>query len=301
MNENLPETYILAIPGSEDTQELPRQELRAKIAQGEITPAHWVWSPGHQDWKQVSEIPDLQTALPSSKQPFGLKTKSLPFFNPNAPSAETSAAPAAKKSSRKKSRTSSRSREKEESGFPFVSILFALLFLALAGIIGANYVLIDEPLEDNLAQTPFILVPIHAHLGGFVQPNALVIHVLPNSGITEDNFADLLFTLAKSTPTPPFNQKSFGVVELTSAWVGQYALTGTDWQTFAGMAQASAQDRKDFVLDHLADPTGKPLIIKSKDANPADLQTARDKIWDDLLAHFLSKQVDGQASQVTST
>jgi hypothetical protein len=49
-------TYIVAIPGTDHTQEMSRLEVLDKIAKGEMTPEYWVWSAPDQDWKQISQI-----------------------------------------------------------------------------------------------------------------------------------------------------------------------------------------------------------------------------------------------------
>jgi hypothetical protein len=302
MNDASPEMYTVAVPGTDETQEFTRQDLLSKMARGEITPSHWVWSPEAQDWKQISEIPALQ--------PIQKTSRVSSFFNPlrsksdAAPvtAAAASVAPVRNYStnpSRKKG-GSSRTRTRKEEGFPVFSLVLALLFLAVAGVVAANYMLVEEPLNDSIAETPYVLVPVHAHLGGFVQPGALVIHVLPSQEVTAGNFSDFLFTLATSTPPQPFNQKPFNVVELTPAWVSQYAFSGTDWQQFAQMKQASAEDRKNFLLDHLASVGGQPLIPGAAKLAPRDLKTAREKIWNELMASFMPKSANAQGNLITT-
>src|SRR5271156_2156282 len=56
---------ILHVKGTEaQTTELPRQIVRAAISQGQITHSQLIWSPAHNAWKQVRELPDL---LPSQR------------------------------------------------------------------------------------------------------------------------------------------------------------------------------------------------------------------------------------------
>jgi hypothetical protein len=59
------ERLILHVKGTEaQTKELPKQEVRAAISQGQITHSQLIWSPRENTWKQVRELPDL---LPSQK------------------------------------------------------------------------------------------------------------------------------------------------------------------------------------------------------------------------------------------
>jgi hypothetical protein len=279
MSELLPETYTFSIPGTDQTEELPRGEVLARMARGQITPQHWVWSPEDNDWKQVGEIPSLQAALPvKSIDP------EAPIL-PGAPASKTALGPlgpiaippivAPPPETRKKKSGRVRGRSAGKKPFPLagmLSILGGALFTAAFAVAAFNYQFIDLPLNGSFAQSPFVLVSAHAHLDDFVQSRTLVIHVVPTSELTADNFADFLFTLAKSTPTPPFKLPSFTTVELTPSWLGQYAMTGADWRKLAQMDKASSDERRDFVLAHLTNAAGQPL--------------APGQSWDGLLGQF---------------
>jgi hypothetical protein len=288
MSDTPPATYTLALPGSNDTQELSRAELKGKLAQGSITPQHWVWSPDQQDWKQISEIPDLQPeepAKPGKKNFFGGRVKAA------APAAKTPPAPAPvpqqKMVKRKPARSGGSRRKEEGRGVSLVEAFFALVFAAAAALVAANYVLVDEPLADAMAKTPFVLAPIHAHLNGFVQQDTILIHVIPDPSITADNLADCLFLIAQGTPMQPLASKPFKVVALTPALKGLYAMTGEDWQQFAKMTKATREDRKNFLLDHLDNVVGQPMIPDASKLAPDDLKASRQKLWEMLLASFV--------------
>jgi hypothetical protein len=168
--------------------------------------------------------------------------------------------------------------------FPFFSFFSGLVLLALFSLIELNYQFIDRPLDGSLAQTPFVLVQAHAHLDLFVKPDTLVIHVIPSSETQADNFANFLFALAQSTPPLPFGLKPISTVELTPSWLGEYAMDGDAWRQLAQMDQATSEQRKDFVLDHLGDSKGHPLVPPSLQGDAA--QRAREKTWVELTGNF---------------
>ena len=274
--------YIVAIPGSDKPRELTREALLAEMAKGVITPQFWVWIPEKQDWKQISEIPALKVPLAKAPIP-----TTLPKAVPIAPIVPVSRTPA-RKGKLKVYRRSHRVDEDHES-FSYTKFLFGTLYLAVAAIIGMNYLLVDKPFDAALAQTPFVLVPAHAHLGSFVQPNALIIHILPNHEVTASNFPDVLYTLAKNTPNQPFAEKPFEMVALTSAWFSQFAMRGPDWQELGRMDTASSEARKIFITDHLGNISGEPLLRHADQLAPSDLDAARAQIWQGLTQNFLSK------------
>jgi hypothetical protein len=289
MNEAVPQTYILPVPGTDETQELPRSVVLERLAKGELTPADWIWSPPDQDWKTVAEIPSLQPALPAPKKsflgplaPIGPKQKIEPITAP------TLGLPPAKKKKKVKPK---RTRSEYEDEPSRLGTFVCVLILALFAVVAVNYQFVDRPLDGNLAQTQFVLVPAHAHLGAFFQRDKLVIHILPTSELNSDNFADFLFALANSTPPPPFGATGFTVIELTPAWRGQYAFTGDDWQHLGKMTTSTARDRKDFILEHIDDASGDKLVSASLDA--ATNKTTRDEVWRNLAGSFHAEGTEG--------
>jgi hypothetical protein len=51
---------ILHVKGTEaETAELPKDVVRAAISQGQLTYSQLIWSPAHNTWKQVRELPEL--------------------------------------------------------------------------------------------------------------------------------------------------------------------------------------------------------------------------------------------------
>ena len=274
-------TYIVAIPGSDKTQEYTRGNLLAALARGELTPDHWVWSAEANDWVQISKVPALspQASLPPQPGRSFVPTQIGPVVN--VPAIEPIQVPNAAKKQKKKR---SFKQAANVAGY-VVKGLVALAYLAVIAVIGVNYVLIDQPFDAQIAKSPFVLVTAHAHLGSFVQQNALLIHILPSSEITSDNLGDFLATLARSTPPQPFAHKPFQVVQLTSNIAGQYGILGSDWAQLASMNNSNPEGEKDFVLNHLSDATGQPLL-RSQDG---DHSTAREKVWQNLVAQFSSK------------
>jgi hypothetical protein len=55
------------------------------------------------------------------------------------------------------------------------------------------------------------------------------------------------------------------------------------------MADATAEQRKNFITDHLGNIAGEPLIRHADQLAPADLDAARAQVWQGLTQDFLSK------------
>jgi hypothetical protein len=229
----------------------------------------------------------LPTSTPkASSAPRAPLPSSLPKVTPIAPI--TPVASSARKAKKSVYRRSHRVEEHPE-GFSYTKFLFGLLYVIVAVVVGLNYLLVDKPFGAALADTPYILVPAHAHLGSFVQPNALIIHILPNHEVTDGNFPDVLYTLAKGTPNQPFQERPYEMVALTSQWFGQFAMRGPDWQQLGQMNNASSAERKNFITDHLGNIAGEPLIRHADQLAPDDLKAARAQVWQGLMQDFLSK------------
>ena len=228
----------------------------------------------------------LPTPTPKSTAPRAPLPAALPKVTPIAPI--TPVASSARKAKKSVYRRSHRVEEHHE-GFSYTKFLFGFLYVIVAAIIGLNYLLVDKPFGAALADSPYILVPAHAHLGSFIQPNALIIHILPNHEVTEANFPDVLYTLAKGTPNQPFQERPYEMVELTSLWFGQFAMRGPDWQQLGQMTNASPEERKTFIIDHLGDIAGEPLIRHPDQLGPDGLKAARAQVWQGLTQDFLSK------------
>ncbi len=301
-------TFILAVPGTQETQELPRQAILEAVSRGELHPNHWVWSPAHNDWKPLAEIPELQPAaeVAAPVEPTAVNTP-VPVVTsaPTPQVAQKAAVPVrpavaaarvvkvnpALTETQMLARTQYSQPMEIKHEFPYFKVLFFVVFLVVAGLIAGNYFLIEQPFATTLATTSFANVPAYAHLGAFAEPGALVVHIPPNPALNEDNFADYLIALAQSTPPRPLSQTPlpFDGVGLTSSWQSQLVLDGAGWQKLAQMANASSDDKKQFELQHIAQLTGAPLLHVRKGEDPAAVTEAAAKAWKSLVANFVPK------------
>jgi hypothetical protein len=148
-------------------------------------------------------------------------------------------------------------------------------------VLGGNYLLVNRPLVSNLGQTPYSNVAVYAHLGAFMQPNVMVIHIPASTAITPDNLTDFLVALAQSTPQTPITRGLFDRVALTSGWTAQYSFSGGGWKALGDMRQDSKAHRKEFLLAQMADADGQPVPKSTAE---------RDKVWDVFAAHFIAKR-----------
>jgi hypothetical protein len=176
----------------------------------------------------------------------------------------------------------------EHHEFPVFKILFAVLGVIIAALVVVNYFLVDQPFQASMAKTPFAKVQAYAHLGAFVQPNVLLIHVLPSKEINSDNFADLLTALTQSAPRQAVAGKEFTTISLTPAWLGVYAIDASDWEGFADMGGFTPEEKRQFVLSHLEWITGAPLIETHRNETADQRKAREDRVWSELVARFQS-------------
>ena len=169
--------------------------------------------------------------------------------------------------------------------FKWICIALGLLILVVVGI---NYLLVDKPLVSNLDQTRYGNIVVYAHLGAFVQPNVVVIHIPTTSTITPQNLTRYLVELARSTPQNPINHQLFGRVALTNGWTAQYSFDGFIWHQLGEKTQESDDERKKFLMENLDDAGGESLMPEST-LNDEAQQAGRDKVWGDFVAHFTAK------------
>jgi hypothetical protein len=319
MPNDLPPTLILAVPGTQETKEISRAEAIEAIRKGEIPQDNWVWSPSHNDWKQVAELPELNppaappsTLMPDpppragtlmdSKFPGAATTtpKTVTAVKVATPVAQkvvipraavapvvAASAPAPSANAAAKTRFSQKMEVKHE--FPIFKLLFFIIFLVVGLILWGNYLYVDQPFTNNIAVTQYAEVKPYAHLGAFIQPGALVIHVPPSSVLNSGNMANFLATLARNTPPRPFSSSRYDGVGLTAAWQSQYVFNGEDWQTLGQMTKVTTEERRKFELEHLQLLDGSPLLKIKKDEDPAAVTAAEDKAWQAFVENFTPK------------
>ena len=297
MASNSPATLFLAIPGTQETREVDLETVRNGVASGEIALDNWAWSPQRNEWVPLSQLPELAAApspifkpmpepvrvVPQAEEPVKVVMPMPAAVKVSAPAIKA-AVPAARKNAHAATHYSKPIEEHPE--FPFFKILFFVLAVLIVGLAVVNYFLVEQPFRANLAKTPFAHVQAHAHLGAFVQPGVLLIHILPSSEINSDNFADLLAALTQSAPRQAIPDHPFDTVSLTSAWLGQYAIEVEGWSGFADMGGYSAEEKKQFVLSHLEYIDGQPLVAIAKDETAAQREAREAAAWKKLVADF---------------
>jgi hypothetical protein len=288
MDNQASRTLFLAVPGTQETRELGLDDVRNAVARGEIALDNWAWSPTRNEWVPLSQMPEFAPApvaavpepapaiVPVKVQPKAVRV-SMPA---QAQAGAVQGAPA------RHAATYYSKPIEEHHEFPVFKVLFVILGVIIASLVGVNYCLVDQPFRQNMAKTPFANVETHAHLGAFVQPGVLLIHIMPSQDVTPDNFADLLTALTQSAPRGAIAGESFSTIGLTASWLGQYAITAEDWNGFADMSGFTPEQKKDYILGHLKNIDGTPLFEVQKNATPEVNAAAEDKIWDRLVNHF---------------
>ena len=313
--KNMPDTrLILHVKGTEaETTELSREVVRAAVSQGQLTHSQLIWSPQHNAWKQVRELPDLLPSQKLASAPPRVAVVPAPRAvdavipeSPSSPVARVVAAGAPQvrvvAMATPQVRVATKAavtpilvrttgelvvKDEEETFHPFKWICIGLGVLILL-VLGGNYLLVDQPLVSNMAQTPYSNVTVYAHLGAFMQPNVLVIHIPASPAITPDNLTDFLATLARNTPQNPISHEPFERVALTSGWMAQYSFSGYSWKELGDMRHESGAQRKEFLMDQMGDAGGQPLMPEST-LNEAMQKAMRDQVWETFEAHFAAK------------
>jgi len=302
---------ILHVKGTDaETAELPRHIVRAAVSEGKLTHSQLIWSPVDNSWKPVRELRDL---LPSQKLvpvPSPSRAAAVPVAkpvaaiipqspaSPVAPAAATARVRVATASANTPAvraaapvlvrSTGSLTVEEDHSSHPLKWVCIGLGMVVLLAL-GGNYLLVDQPLVSNLGQTSYSNVTVYAHLGAFMQPNVIEIHIPASSTITPDNLAGFLAALAHSTPKSPITGDLYERVALTAGWMGQYSFSGGSWKELGDMRDEDKATLKEALLGRLADVGGEPSVPQST-LNEAAQQAVRDQVWDKFAAYFTGKR-----------
>jgi hypothetical protein len=279
-------TLFLAIPGTQETRELDLETVRSGVARGEIPLDNWAWSPQRNEWLPLSQLPEFAAApapIPAPVQPVRVVPREVEPVKAQPVQARSPAMTGGKVSH---AATYYSKPIEEHREFPIFKILIFVLGVVIVALVVVNYFMVDQPFRAGMAKTSFANVQTHAHLGAFVQPNVLLIHILPNHEINSDNFADLLTALTQSAPHQAIAGYPFNTVCLTSAWVGQYALPVEDWSGFADMSGFSGEEKKQYVLSHLQRLDGQPLVALDKRDTAAQREARENEAWKELVAKF---------------
>ena len=172
---------------------------------------------------------------------------------------------------------------KEDDDFHPVKWLCIGLGGLILVVLALNFVFIDQPLTSKFSQTSLGKVKVYAHLAAFVQPNVILIHVPASPDLNSDNLGEFLSDLARSTPQNPITASSYDRVTLTSAWTAQYGFSSQAWKQLGQMTNQDDEQRRDFILTQIGDPSGMPILSNS---SSPDAQEKRDNLWKALVAHF---------------
>jgi hypothetical protein len=290
-------TLIVHVTGTEETRELPKQVVRAAIAQGQLSRSQLIWSPIHNAWKQVRELPHLLPSqqlapapTPAAKAPVPVPVvaasakpmSAVARATPAVATVKAKAMPVQGKPLVQVTRDT-KVVEDHHEGFSPLKWICIGLGLVIAGALGANYVYIDKPLTDKLSETHYANVTVYAHLGAFVQPGALVIHIPNSPAVTNANLVDFLIVLAHNT-TQPANL--FKRISLTTGVTSHYTMSGFAWKELGDMSQDDEAQKEDFLLAQLTGSDGQLIYDPAQTMNDASRQYLRDKAWKTFVDYF---------------
>lgn len=273
---------FLAVPGTQETRQLDLESVRDAVARGEIGLDNWAWSATRNEWVPLAQLPEFATPVPvAAPQPVPVvRVEPKPVVAVARPAAaQAGAMPHA-------ATHFSKSIDEHPHEAPVLRILFIGLGLIIVALVVVNYFLIEQPFRTKMAKTSFADVSAHAHLGAFMQPTALLIHVFPSNKITTDNFADLLTALAQSAPRGAIPGMAFKTVSLTPGWRGRYLVSADDWAGFADMSGFTPEEKRQFVLTHVERGGGASLFIEHRNETDDQRKAEEAKAWQQLVATF---------------
>jgi hypothetical protein len=294
------EILYVHVTGTDQTTSLSREAVRSGIAEGRIRHSQLIWSPADNAWKPARELPGLLPSQPSPDAPRPVAPSVAapkPRVTVTAPKVAVKAvAPRAAVATTPRVAVSAAARAGARTGrsvvvetdddshlLRWLCIIPGLLILALVAL---NYFLVDQPLVGAMRQTAFPGVTIYAHLGAFVQPGALVIHVPANSAITHASLPDFLVALAHSTPATPLGG-TFDRVGLTTGMTSEYTFSGTAWKQLGDMDGESAERRKGYILEE-ADNSGGVSIVPAPVKVGGKYIDQRENAWNRFVGYFAS-------------
>jgi hypothetical protein len=303
---------ILHVKGTtQDTTTVPKPAVRAGIAEGRISYSQLIWSPIHEAWKQVRELPHLWPSQKMAPPPPIVRTTGTTSVAQTKPAASTpsvavpriAAAPGqAQPKVRVQPKVAVRVAgqpqavprvpsagavsdhhvvaEEPDAGHKIAKWLCIGIGSVIVLAVAANYLMVDRPLAAKMEETSFPHVSVYGHLGAFVQPGDLLIHVPASSALNESNFSEFLVALAHSTPPRPIGTEGFDRVSLTSGWIGRYSFAGMAWQELGDMGAQDAQAQKNFILDQVDTASGQSLAGVTMDP------ITREKVWKSFVRDF---------------
>jgi len=304
---------ILHVKGTEQTTTLPRQIVRAGIAKGQISRSQLIWSPKENTWKQVRELPELwpsqklapapvarvpQGGTPQAVSPQAMTLRATqpravqplstgPKINVTATRRvqAAGAAPAAAASDQPvKASATSYLEEPSDHTFTVVKWVCIVVGSIVLLLMAANYFMIDEPLNVRMARTAYAKVGVWGHLGAFVQPGFIIIHV-PTGKVTAEEMPTFLLALAQSTPNnlrgEPFDQ-----VCLTTGLTAHYSFSGYAWRDLGDMGGKSPDEIRTFLLKELQDGSGNLLAAPDPSLGDEAQAAQRARVWNALTDYF---------------
>lgn len=281
MADNPPSLLFLAVPGTQETLQLDVESVRDAVARGEIGLDNWAWSAERNEWVPLAQLPEFAVSAAAEPVPV-VPVSPRAVISSNHSEPEPSAARAALAPPT----ASYYSEADRPHEFPVLRIAFIALTALIIGLVIVNYFLVEQPFRTQMAKTPFANVSAHAHLGAFMQPTALLIHVWPSKAITPDNFSDLLNAMANSAPRAGVPGVAFNTVSLTPGWLSKYTISAADWGSFADMGGFTPAEKRQFVLTHIERSNGSPLVAEHRYESDDQRKAREDQVWAQLVATF---------------
>jgi hypothetical protein len=287
MSSNNETTMFVMVPGQEQPASMPKSQIKAKLAKGDLRQSSLIWSEKYNEWKPASSMSQLIRPVPVVKPRVKAVTKptgKVPkIIMRKADGTGLEAAPIVQGAEPKKMVVVQRGRRSTMTLTGWMMISSGVILVILIGLAAFNWAMVHHPMATNLERS-FPGAGVWAHYGGFFQRDVLVIHFLDSGRIRRDNFAEYLVALAKASPQAPNQFGEYGTVSLNTGFFADYLVDGSTWHK---LGKAEPSEVKGILLPALRRSDGQLVMPPRTGVDPAKLLELENGRWKDFVDSFV--------------
>jgi hypothetical protein len=308
-------TFFVALTDEHNYIELPRSEVKDRIAKGTLRMSQPIWHPTERTWKPAKVFPHLLPGEELKPLPTPAKPKTPSTVLPMQPLPSSPGASSVTPIPRQSAKIQASPRrdsvaitppggdqkavkpgyggiddylkktQRSERIYGILTVVGMLLIPLM------NWLMLDLPLNYAISHSEFKgQVKLRAHFRYGVQINGLVIHINHISpDMSGAKFVNMLTILANSSRNIPIIGMPFHSVNLAKGWNTQYVFRGQVWEELARERTLPPMNRAFLLVNNLYLPNGKPALGEQSD-NLLMLQTQKQKCFNDFYATMVKSQ-----------
>lgn len=306
-------SFFVALTDQNTYVELPRSEVRQRIAKGALRMSQPIWHPTEQAWKPARSFPNLvpEPQRPTVSTPATAKApaKAVVTVQPlpsTVPSKQASAVKVptsrAERVPAKMPRTAGqmarpglkeidRYVKKSQASEKLYGILTVVGLLLIPLL---NWLVLDLPVRHAIARSEFRdQVKVHAHFRYYVQVNGVVV----NFGEISDKMSgaklvDMMTVVANASRSIPLFGMSYHSVSVMKGGQDKYVFHGDAWKELSNSRGLPPMNRAFLIVNNLYLPNGKPAMGEQSD-NLFVLQGQKQKCFNE----FFTTMVKNKSSE----